>query len=403
MKRRFLFVLFSLLAGLVLPAVSAAEEGLKLWLKPIKKQYTFFEPVQIQFMIKNVSRQPVNLNNLSWPNGSRWLYALKIYDDQGNRIQPVGQYVFRKQPVAEEIVVVKPGEVFGHFLAVEEMYNRLTPGTYTIIGLYHNGKYNRDIDNQLWSGEIVSQPVKVEIEPLAAEDLDLYISHLRQGDPDFREQQLLAMQILAVQRESLAISFLRGIALQESNPNNTEAIRSLGMIGEEALPALSSLLANLDQNRWPEIIFALGLTRSVKAIPYLMPLLLVKQEENISAWALKALAKIKDQQAQDLIIQKVKDPRETIRQIAVETLGKSRDAKVITLLKDLLNNEFRANVRRQIAKALYLLTGEIHDYKDFQGKITAFNPEKDLTQDEKDGLNDYFARDRQVSEPEDSE
>lgn len=401
MKRRFLFVLISLLAWLALPAVSSAEEVLKLLLKPAKKQYTVFEPVQIKFMIKNVSDQPVNINNLSWPNGSRWLYALKIYDDQGKRIQPAGQYVFRKQPAAEEIVVVNPGEVFDHFLAVEEMYNRLTPGTYTIIGLYHNSKYNREIDSQLWFGEIVSKPVKVEIEPLAAEALDLYISHLRQGDDP--QQQLLAMQILAVHRESRAVSFLRGIALQESNPNNTEAIRTLGMIGEEALPALSSLLANLDQSRWPEIIFALGLTKSVKAIPYLMPLLLVKQEENISAWALKALANIQDQQAQDLIVQKVKDPRETIRQIAVEALGKSRDAKVIPLLQDLLHNEFRANVRRQIAKALYLLTGEIHDYKDFQGKITAFNPEKDLTQDEKDGLSDYLARDRQVSEPKDSE
>jgi hypothetical protein len=403
MKRRFLLVLFSLLAWIALPAFSAAEEELKLLLKPVKKQYTVFEPVQIQFMIKNVSDQPVSLNNLSWPNGSRWLYALKIYDDQGNRLQPAGQYVFRKQPVAEEIAVVNPGEVFDHFLAVEEMYNRLTPGTYTIVGLYHNSQYNRDIDNQLWTGEIISKPVKVKIEPLATAALDLYISHLRQGDPAFREQQLLAMQILAVHREARAVSFLRGIALQESNPNNTEAIRSLGMIGEEALPALSSLLANLDQSRWPEIIFALGLTKSVQAIPYLMPLLLVRQEENISAWALKALANIKDQQAQDLIIQKVKDPRETIRQIAVEALGKSRDAKVITLLQDLLDNEFRANVRRQIAKALYLLTGEIYDYKDFQGKITAFNPEKDLTQDEKDGLSDYLARDRQVSEPEDSE
>jgi len=401
MKCRFLFVLISLLAWLVLPVVSSAEEVLKLLLKPVKKQYTVFEPVQLQCMIKNVSDQPVNINNLSWPNGSRWLYALKIYDDQGKRVQPAGQYVFRKQPVAEEIVVIKPGEVFDHFLAVEEMYNRLTPGTYTIIGLYHNSKYNRDIDNQLWSGEIVSKPVKVEIEPLATAALDLYISHLRQGDDP--QQQLLAMQILAVHRESRAVSFLRGIALQESNPNNTEAIRYLGMIGEEALPALSSLLANLDQSRWPEIIFALGLTKSVKAIPYLMPLLLVKQEENISAWALKALANVQDQQAQDLIIQKVKDPRETIRQIAVEALGKSKDAKVISLLQDLLNNEFRPNVRRQITKALYLLTGEIHDYKDFQGKITAFNPEKDLTQDEKDGLSDYLARDRQVSEPEDPE
>lgn len=401
MKCKYLFVLFFLMALIALPAVSSAEEVLKLTLKPVKKQYLVFEPVQIQFMIKNISDQPVNLNNLTWTNGSRWLYALKIYDEQGNRVQPAGQYVFRKQPAAEEIVVVKPGEVFDHFLAVEEMYNRLTPGTYTIIGLYHNSKYNREIDNQLWSGEIVSKPVKVEIKPLTADTLDLYINHLRQGDDP--QQQLLSMQILALHRESRAVSFLRGIALQESNPNNTEAIRALGMIGEEALPALSSLLANLDQSRWPEIIFALGMTKSAKAIPYLMPLLLVKQEENISAWALKALVNIKDQQAQDLIIQKVKDPRETIRQIAVETLGKSRDAKVINLLQDLLNNEFRANVRRHIAKALYLLTGEIHNYKDFQGKITAFDPEKDLTQDEKDGLNDYLARNRQISEPEDSE
>ncbi len=392
MKRRFLFVLFSLMALIVLTAVSAAETELKLTLKPVKKKYTVFEPVQLQYMIKNTSDQPVNLNNLSWPNGSRWLFALKIYDDQGNRIQPAGRYVLRQQPAPEEIIVLKPGEVFDHFLAVEEMYKRLTPGEYTIIGLYHNGKYNRDIDDQLWSGEIISKPVKVEIKPLATEALDLYISHLRQGDD--AQQQMRAMQILALHREARAVSFLRGIALQESNQNNTEAIRSLGLIGEESLPALSSLLANLDQSRWPEIIFALGLTRSAKAIPYLMPLLLVKQEENISAWALKALANIQDQQAQDLIIRKVKDPRETIRQIAVEALGKSRDAKVIPLLQDLLNNEFRPNVRRQIAKALYLLSGEIYNYKDFQGKITAFNPEKELTQDEKDGLNDYLARDR---------
>lgn len=401
MKRRFLFILFGLMVLIVLPVVSSAETVLKLTLKPAKKQYTVFEPVQVKFMIKNVSDHPVTLNNLSWPNGSRWLYALKIYDDRRNRIMPVRQYVFRKQPTPEEIVVINPGEVFEHYVTVEEMYNRLTPGTYIISGLYHNSQYNRDIDDQLWSGEIASKPVKVKIEPLTTDALDLYISHLRQGDDT--QQQLRAMQILALHQESRAVSFLRGIALQESNPNNTEAIRSLGLIGEEALPALSSLLANLDQSRWPEIIFALGLTKSVKAIPYLMPLLLVKQEENISAWALKALANIQDQQAQDLIIQKVKDSRETIRQIAVEALGKSGDAKVITLLKDLLNNEFRANVRRQIAKALYLLTGEIYNYQDFQGKPTAFNPEKFLTQDEKDGLNDYLARDRQVSKPEDSE
>jgi hypothetical protein len=348
-----------------------------------------------------VSQQPVSLNNLSWANGSRWLYALKIYDEKRNRIMPAGQYVFRKQPTPEEIVVLNPGEVFEHYVAIEELYTRLTPGTYTLAGLYHNSPYHRDIDNKVWSGEIVSKPVEVDIDPLTTEALDLYISHLRQGDD--AQQQLTAMQVLALHREPRAVSFLRGIALQEANSNNTEAIKSLGLIGEVAIPALSSLLINLDQSRWPEIIFALGTTRSAKAIPYLVPLLLVKQEENISAWALKALANIADPQSRTLIVQKLKDPRETIRQIAVEALGKSRDQKSIPLLLELLNNEFRANVRRQIAKSLYLLTGEIYPYKDFQGKITAFNPEKDLSQDEKDGLNDYLARDRQVSEPEDSE
>jgi hypothetical protein len=386
---------------MILPAVSDAAGTLKLTIKPVKKHYTVFEPVQIQFMIKNISQQPVNLNNLSWPNGARWLYALRIYDARKNRIMPVGQYVFRKQPAPEEIVVINPGEVFEHYVTVEEMYNRLTPGTYTLVGLYHNNQYNRDIDNQLWSGEVESKPVKVEIDPLTNEALDLYISHLRQGYD--AQQQLTAMQILALHREPRAVSFLRGIALQGSNTNNTEAIKFLGMIGEEAIPALSSLLTNLDQSRWPEIIFALGMTKSAKAIPYLMPLLLVKQEENISAWALKALANIEDIQTRDLIVQKLKDPRETIRQIAVEALGKSKDPKLIPLLLDMLQNEFRANVRRQIAKALYLLTGEIYPYKDFQGKITAFNPKKDLNQDEKDGLHDYLARDRQVSEPEDPE
>jgi HEAT repeat protein len=401
MKRRFLFVLFGLMALMILPAVTGAVETLKLTIKPVKKRYTVFEPVQIQFMIKNTGSQPVNLNNLSWPNGSRWLYALKIYDRRNKRILPAGQYVFRKQPLPEEIAVINPGEVFEHYAAVEEMYNRLSPGTYTLVGLYHNNPYNRDIDDQLWIGEIMSKPVEVEIEPLSTEDLDLYISHLRQGDD--AQQQMTAMQVLALHREPRAVSFLRGIALQESNSNNTEAIKSLGLIGEASIPALSSLLANLDQSRWPEIIFALGMTGSAKAIPYLMPLLLVRQEENISAWALKALAGIDDIQARDLIVQKLKDPRETIRQIAVEALGKSRDAKTIPVLLDMLNSEFRANVRRQIAKSLYLLTGEIYPYKDFQGKITAFSPEKDLSQDEKDALNDYLARDRQVSEPEDSE
>lgn len=401
MKRRLLFVLFGLLLWIALPVVASAAETLKLTIKPVKKRYTVFEPVQVQFMIRNTGQQPVSINNLSWPNGSRWLYALRIYDARANRIMPVGQYVFRKQPAPEEIVVINPGEVFEHYVTVEEMYGRLTPGRYTLVGLYHNNPYNWDIDKQLWSGEIESKQIEVEIEPLNAEALDLYISHLRQGDD--AQQQLTAMQILAIHRETRAVSFLRGIALQETNSNNTEAIKSLGMIGEAAIPALASLLANLDQSRWPEIIFALGMTRSVKIIPYVMPLLLVKQEENISAWALKALANIDDLQARDLIIQKLKDPRETIRQIAVEALGKSRDQKVIPLLLDMLNNEFRANVRRQIAKALYLLTGEIYPYKDFQGKITAFNPEKDLTQDEKDGLHDYLARDRQVREPEDSE
>ncbi|MDD5491076.1 MAG: HEAT repeat domain-containing protein [bacterium] len=401
MRRRFLFILLSLLIGVMLPFVSGAAETLKLTIKPAKKRYTVFEPIQIQFIIKNLSQRSVNLNNLSWPDGSRWLYALKIYDAEKRRIMPSGQYIFRKQPTPEEIIVINPGEVFEHYVAVEEMYNRLTPGTYTLVGLYHNNLYNRDIDKQLWSGEIISKSVTVEIEPLATEALDLYISHLRQGDD--AQQQLTAMQILALHRESRAISFLRGIALQETNTNNTEAIRSLGLIGEEAIPALASLLTNLDQSHWPEIIFALGMTKSVKAIPYLVPLLLVKQEENISAWALKALANIEDLQSLDLVAQKLKDPRETIRQIAAEALGRSKDSKFIPILLEMLHNEFRANVRRQIAKALYLLTGEIYPYKDFQGKITAFNPEKDLSQDEKDALHDYLARDRQIREPEDPE
>ncbi|MDD5131622.1 MAG: HEAT repeat domain-containing protein [bacterium] len=401
MKRRIMLVLFGLLVLLLSPSVYGVEGTLKLTIKPVKKRYTVFEPVQIQFTIKNISQQPVSLNNLSWQNGSRWLYALRIYDAKKNRIIPAGQYVFRKEPEPEEITMINPGEIFEHYLAIEEMYNRLSPGKYTLVGLYHNNPYNRDIDDQLWVGELVSKPVEVEIEPLTTEALDLYISHLRQGDD--AQQQFRAMQILALHQEPRAISFLRGIALQETNANNTEAIKALGLIGEEAIPALSSLLVNLDQSRWPEIIFALGMTKSTKAIPYLVPLLLVKQEENISAWALKALANIKDVQSRDLIVLKLKDPRETIRQIAVEALGKSKDERFIPLLLEMLQNEFRANVRRQIAKALYLLTGEIYPYKDFQGKITAFNPEKDLSQDEKDGLHDYLARDRQVSKPEDPE
>ncbi len=401
MKKKLLLSIFFFLAWLLPAAVFGAAETLKLTIKPVKTRYAVLEQVQLQFMIKNNGKQPVNLNNLSWANGSRWLYALRIYDEKNNRILPVGQYVFRKQPTAEEITVVNPGEVFEHYLAVEETHGRLGPGTYTIVGLYHNRQYDRDNEQQLWTGEIISKPIEVEIEPLPAEALDGYLSQLRQGDDV--QQQLAAMQILSLHQESRAVAFLRVIALQETNPNNTEAIKSLGLIGEAAIPALSSLLTNLDQSRWPEIIFALGLTKSTKAIPYLAPLLLVKQEENISAWALKALANIEDIQARKLIVKKLKDPRETIRQIAVEALGKSRDPEAIALLTEMLDSEFRANVRRQIAKALYLLTGESNPYKDYQGKITAFNPEKDLSQDEKDGLHDYLARDRQVSKPEDPE
>ncbi|MDD5258903.1 MAG: HEAT repeat domain-containing protein [bacterium] len=401
MKKKLLLAVFFFLVWLLPATVFGAAETLKLTIKPVKKRYTVFEPVQIQFMIKNSSKQPVNLNNLSWPNGARWLYALKIYDGKQNRIMPVGQYVFRKQPTSEEITVINSGEVFEHYMAVEEMYNRLGPGTYTMIGLYHNYRYNLDTDQQLWTGEITSKPVEVEIEPMATETLDVYISNLRQGDD--AQQQVTAMQILSLHRDSRAISFLRNIALQETNPNNTEAVKALGLIGDAAIPALSSLLTNLDQSRWPEIIFALGMTKSTRAIPYLVPLLLVKQEENISAWALQALASIEDIQARDLIVQKLKDPRETIRQIAVEALGKGRDPRSIPVLIEMLKTEFRANVRRQIAKALYLLSGEVYPYKDYQGKITAFNPKKDLSQDEKDALHDYLARDRQVSEPEDSE
>ncbi len=401
MKKKIWLAFFCLMIWLLPLTVFGATEILRLTIKPVKKRYAVFELVQIQFMIKNISKQPVNLNNLSWPNGSRWLYALKIYDKKQNRIMPVGQYVFRKQPTAEEITVINPGEVFEHYVTVEEMYNRLGPGTYTIIGLYHNQRYNRDGDQELWTGEIASKQVEVEIVPLATEALDVYINNLRNRDD--AQQQQAAMQILSLHRDHRAISFLRGIALQETNPNNTEAVKSLGLIGEAAIPALSSLLTSLDQSRWPEIIYALGMTKSTKAIPYLVPLLLVKQEENISAWALQALANIEDRQARDLIVQKLKDPRETIRQIAVEALGKGRDPRSIPLLIEMLNTEFRANVRRQIAKAIYLLSGEIYSYKDYQGKITAFDPAKDLSQDEKDGLHDYLARDRQVSEPEDPE
>ncbi len=395
MKRKIetiILIMLSLVWLVALKEIPRGNEYLKLSIAVEKKIYQAGEPITIRFQFKNIAKQPVDLNNLQWENGGEILYSIIAHNEQGEVLAPLAKCCLRQAPGPDEIQEIGPDDTFTREIELSKVFSELGPGNYELNGIYRNYKYNRPLDNKIWVGEIYSNSLKITIKRLGQDELDIALSNLAPGRNT--DDQLKAMRILALHQDGRAIPMLKRIAMQDANPNAGEAIRSLGLTGEEAIGALYFLMSNLDKSHWPEIIYALGLTHSPKALDYLVPLLPTKQEENISAWALKALANIKDPQVPGLLISKLKDPRETIRQIAVECLGKSRDPQAVPVLQAMLEQEFRANVRRQVAKALYFLTGEIYAYKDFQDKIAAFDPEKDLTTEEKDAANDYLVRSR---------
>jgi hypothetical protein len=373
-----------------LKQIPRGNEYLKLAITVDKNNYLVGEPVIIQFQFKNITKQPVDLNNLQWENGGEMLFSVTAHNEQGEGLAALTKCCLRQAPGPDEVQVIGPADTFTREIELAKIYPEIGPGTYELTGIYRNYKYDRPIDNKIWVGEIYSNALKITIKRLGQDALDSVLADLGPGKDE--AEQLRAMRILALHQDGRAIPALKRIAMQDANPNSGEAIRSLGLIGDEAVGTLYFLMSNQDKSHWPEIIFALGLTHSPKALDYLLPLLPTKQDENISAWALKALANIRDPQVPELIIRKLKDPRETIRQIAVECLGKSRAPQAVPVLQAMLEQEFRANVRRQVAKALYFLTGEIYAYKDYQDKVAAFDPEKDLTQEEKDAANDYLVR-----------
>ena len=404
MKRKIeslTLIILSMLFLLALNNIPESSGNLKLSMAPDKKSYLAGEPVQVTFRLKNTGKEILTINNLKDEDGAAQLFSLTVYKDDGERIPALSRGYMRQLPTDEEMAAIAGGEVWERTIPLAGLYPPLEPGDYQVTGIYRNAKYNQNVDTKLWVGEIADRPARITINPLDQDALDQYLQTLtRSQDP---AEQLKALQMLALHHDTRAIPVLKQIAMRSSNPNSSAAIEALGEIGPEAVGTLAFLMGNMNKGHWPEIIYAFGKTRDPKALEYLVPLLLTKQEENISAWSLKAIANIKDQQVPDLLIQKLKDSRETIRQIAAESLGRAKDAAAVPVLRELLEQEFRANVRRQVAKSLYLLTGEIYAYKDFQGKMTPFNPDKDLTQEEKDTLNEYAIKYRRPVKTESEE
>jgi len=185
----------------------------------------------------------------------------------------------------------------------------------------------------------------------------------RLSSSDAQERRDALMKLGSMRRAAASRVALTG--LSDASPMvravAAKAILSLGP--EESVPALIPLTADKDEFVRRESAYALGLTRSPKAIETLTSLLLTDKEDGVRSAAAVALGDIGDESAvvtlSNILTQSAtsgkskKEKNIFVLRAAAKALGQTKSKAAVTALVAALSNEkLVEDVRREAATAL---------------------------------------------------
>jgi hypothetical protein len=144
-----------------------------LRVEPLKKVYKVRAPLQLRIWIKNVGNKPVRVQrNLSMEKHdsrlSIFLYdskhrPLRSRSNKGQGIDRSGDYVLRTKPQSrEDFVLLEPGFIYGREIELKDKgYTLPYAGTFYIEAGLSLNDYSRELDFDMWSGDIYSPKVHV--------------------------------------------------------------------------------------------------------------------------------------------------------------------------------------------------------------------------------------------------
>ena len=189
----------------------------------------------------------------------------------------------------------------------------------------------------------------------------------RLSSSDVEERRDALMRLGAMRRAEA--SRVAQSALNDPAPIvRATAVGSVGSLpSEEAAGALLPLLSDLDEFVRQQTAYALGYTRSRRAVAPLLERLNVDKMDSVRAAAVVALGQIEDEAAVVPLVEvlsaradskgkKKRESNEFILRAAAQSLGEIRSRAAVPALIDLLGNEKAPiDVRREASTALGLI------------------------------------------------
>jgi hypothetical protein len=143
------------------------SQSLQLQLRILKESYAVGEPVEVELLLINKSKDPCIVNQRMAINPGnmaegRWEVQFDVTFPPGKRLIR-GAKIRREELQKEDFYTLSPGEHISKTYSLTRYYWMELKGTYTVKAIYSNKVSGRQFGLTAWTGEIISNSISFNV------------------------------------------------------------------------------------------------------------------------------------------------------------------------------------------------------------------------------------------------